>query len=169
MFKHVLCTLHCMNAASMLLTFTMQLTFYCAKPSRGTVAAGTSPNEHANGHKADAPTEPSASKQWQQDASNFTDEKLNLVLRGLDDAVARLLDAMPANGMLVLFTCQGDTAEYRRLQVRLFCTVESCAYLAFAISDHVYITLRHKHILWLMFTAGVYHAGEQVSTAGWFG
>lgn len=54
---------------------------------------------------------------------------------------------MPANGMLVLFTCQGDTAEYRRLQVRLCCTVESCAYVAFAISDHVYITLRHKCIV----------------------
>ena len=108
----------------MLLTFITQLvrdTSHCALPNRGEVAAGSRPNEQTNGHNLDAPSELCATKQWQQHASNFTDEKLNTVLKGLDDAVARLLDAMPANGMLVLFTCQGDTAEYRRLQVRLLC------------------------------------------------
>lgn len=64
--------------------------------------------------------EPSASRQWQQDPANFTENKLNDVLRGLDGAVGRLLEALPINGMLILFTCQGDTAEYRRLQVRIF-------------------------------------------------
>ena len=80
--------------------------------------AGTSPDDFMGKIKDPVSTEPSVLKQWQQDASNFTDEKLNDVLKGLDNAVGQILDTLPANGMLVLYTCQGDTAEYRRLQVR---------------------------------------------------
>lgn len=56
--------------------------------------------------------------------SNLTDhelgeEQLNTVLGGLDKCVGSLIEALPVNGLLVVFTCQGDTAEYRRLQARL--------------------------------------------------
>ena len=87
----------------------------CTTASLFTLNAGTSPDKIMG--NASVSTEPSVSKQWQQDASNFTDEKLNDVLKGLDNAVGQILDTLPANGMLVLYTCQGDTAEYRRLQV----------------------------------------------------
>ena len=66
---------------------------------------------------------PSASKQWQQDPNSFSEDKLDDVLRGLDHAVQQLLEAMPVNGLMMLFTCQGDTAEFRRLQVSLLASL----------------------------------------------
>lgn len=47
------------------------------------------------------------------------EEQLNTVLGGLDKCVGSLIEALPVNGLLVVFTCQGDTAEYRRMQARL--------------------------------------------------
>lgn len=47
------------------------------------------------------------------------EEQLNTVLGGLDKCVGSIIEALPVNGLLVVFTCQGDTAEYRRMQVSL--------------------------------------------------
>ena len=51
---------------------------------------------------------------------NFCEEQLDTVLEGLDKGVGSIIEALPVNGLLVVFTCQGDTAEYRRMQARFF-------------------------------------------------
>lgn len=48
-----------------------------------------------------------------------SEEQLDKTLEGLDKCVGSIIEALPVNGLLVVFTCQGDTAEYRRMQVRL--------------------------------------------------
>ena len=50
---------------------------------------------------------------------DVSDEQLNRILQELDKRVGTIIEALPVNGLLVIFTCQGNTAEYRRLQVRL--------------------------------------------------
>lgn len=62
-----------------------------------------------------SPSQPSASPQSQ--SQDVSEEQLDRILKDLDDAVGRVIEALPVNGMLVVFTCQGDTAEYRRMQV----------------------------------------------------
>ena len=41
------------------------------------------------------------------------------------------MDALPVNGLLIVFTCQGDTAEYRRMQVTFCVILRGCAAHAF--------------------------------------
>ena len=50
---------------------------------------------------------------------DVSDEQLNRILHELDTRVGSIIEALPVNGLLVVFTCQGNTAEYRRLQARL--------------------------------------------------
>lgn len=53
------------------------------------------------------------------DDVDVSDEQLNRVLQELDRRIGSIIEALPVNGLLVVFTCQGNTAEYRRLQARL--------------------------------------------------
>ena len=46
-----------------------------------------------------------------------SEAQLNRVLKTIDESVRRLIEALPVNAMLLVFTCQGDTAEFRRMQV----------------------------------------------------
>ena len=41
------------------------------------------------------------------------------ILATADRQLGAIYDGLPANAMLVVYTCQGDTAECRRLQVKL--------------------------------------------------
>ena len=56
------------------------------------------------------------------------EEQLNTVLGGLDKCVGSLIEALPVNGLLVVFTCQGDTAEYRRMQARVPQVSDVCSH-----------------------------------------
>ena len=44
---------------------------------------------------------------------------LRAILDTADRQLGAIYDGLPANAMLVVYTCQGDTAECRRLQVKL--------------------------------------------------
>ena len=57
---------------------------------------------------------------------DFGEEQLNTVLEGLDKCVGSIIEALPVNGLLVVFTCQGDTAEYRRMQARCSQVQSTC-------------------------------------------
>lgn len=50
---------------------------------------------------------------------DVSDEQLNRVLQELDRRIGSIIEALPVNGLLIVFTCQGNTAEYRRLQASL--------------------------------------------------
>ena len=47
----------------------------------------------------------------------MSDAQLDTVLQGLDQHVGEIIEALPVNALLLVFTCQGDTAEFRRMQV----------------------------------------------------
>jgi len=68
-----------------------------------------------------APTPPAAkSRAARSQSQDVSEEQLNRVLKNLDEYVGRVVQALPVNSMLVVYTCQGDTAEYRRIQVSVF-------------------------------------------------
>ena len=62
------------------------------------------------------PTNPAFKALGNEAEGDFGEEQLNAVLEGLDKCVGSIIEALPVNGLLVVFTCQGDTAEYRRMQ-----------------------------------------------------
>ena len=45
------------------------------------------------------------------------EDGLRAILATADRQLGAIYDGLPANAMLVVYTCQGDTAECRRLQV----------------------------------------------------
>lgn len=47
----------------------------------------------------------------------FSEQQLNCVLKTLDESVGQVIEALPVNAMLVLYTCQGDTVQFRMMQV----------------------------------------------------
>ena len=50
---------------------------------------------------------------------DFGEDGLRAILATADCQLGAIYDGLPANAMLVVYTCQGDTAECRRLQVKL--------------------------------------------------
>ncbi|DBB13243.1 TPA: hypothetical protein ACH3X3_004988 [Trebouxia sp. C0006] len=46
----------------------------------------------------------------------FSEQQLNCVLKTLDESVGQMIEALPVNAMLVLYTCQGDTVQFRMMQ-----------------------------------------------------
>lgn len=59
-----------------------------------------------------------AAQGWSNETDvDVSDEQLNRVLQEMDKRIGNIIEALPVNGLLVVFTCQGNTAEYRRLQV----------------------------------------------------
>ncbi len=48
---------------------------------------------------------------------DFSEQQLNRVLKTLDESVGQVIEALPVNAMLVLYTCQGDTVQFRMMQV----------------------------------------------------
>ena len=60
------------------------------------------------------------------DAPDISDQQLHKILLGLDTSVGKIVETLPVNALLIVFTCQGDTAEYRRMQV---CPSASCLLL----------------------------------------
>ena len=78
----------------------------------------------------------------------FGEEQLNTVLKRLDKCVGSIIEALPVSGLLVLYTCQGDTAEYRRMQASsLKFETPGCRTCSVCIS---YVTLKapclHTHL-----------------------
>ena len=53
----------------------------------------------------------------QPQSQDFSEEQLNRVLKTLDESVGQVIEALPVNAMLVLYTCQGDTVQCRMMQV----------------------------------------------------
>ena len=49
----------------------------------------------------------------------FGDDQLHGVLQSLDKSIGRIIKALPVNDMLIMITCKGDTAEFRRMQVSI--------------------------------------------------
>ncbi|KAL0029787.1 hypothetical protein WJX79_011038 [Trebouxia sp. C0005] len=52
----------------------------------------------------------------QPQSQDFSEEQLNRVLKTLDESVGQVIEALPVNAMLVLYTCQGDTVQCRMMQ-----------------------------------------------------
>lgn len=52
----------------------------------------------------------------QPQSQDFSEGQLNRVLKTLDESVGQVIEALPVNAMLVLYTCQGDTVQCRMMQ-----------------------------------------------------
>lgn len=64
---------------------------------------------------------PAAVASAQPQSQDFSEGQLNRVLKTLDESVGQVIEALPVNAMLVLYTCQGDTVQCRMMQVGMFC------------------------------------------------
>jgi len=87
-----------------------------AKPAKIPCAAAPAEQESPAAQSASAasPTPAASPPPLPQE---FSEQQLNCVLKTLDESVGQVIEALPVNAMLVLYTCQGDTVQFRMMQV----------------------------------------------------
>lgn len=89
-------------------------------PTDSPTADGTSAVAQATANGLNCTAEAAASGSPRQPSNKITDVSDTAwaaVLQTLDHQVKQVWDGLPRNALLMLYTCQGDTAEFRRLQV----------------------------------------------------
>ena len=76
------------------------------------------PSQDNDAAKQEALT-PEQELAWQREVAKQDAAHLSAILQALDEQLGRIWQAVPTNGLFIVMAGHGDTAEVRRLQVRL--------------------------------------------------
>ncbi len=118
---------------------------------RPSYAAAPAEQEPPGAHSAPgaSPAPAGSAHPLPQDVS---EQQLNRVLKTLDESVGQVLEALPVNAMLVLYTCQGDTVQFRMMQVGLplhefSMMLQTCSTKCHCTEKPVTLLLLHASVL----------------------